>query len=49
MDDLRLLLTQMERAKERDLLKQRADEVATASSGAKSAIIVWPAFLPSCL
>lgn len=43
MDDLRLLLTQMER-EERDLLKQRADEVATASSSAKSTIIYGTAF-----
>src|SRR5882762_8942265 len=43
MDDLRLLLTQMER-EERDLMKQRADEAATASSGAKSTIIYGTAF-----
>src|SRR6266849_3581506 len=35
MDDLRVVLSQMER-EERDLLKQRADEVEAASSGAKS-------------
>jgi methyl-accepting chemotaxis protein len=38
MDDLRAILGQMER-EERDLLKQRADEVESAASGAKSTII----------
>ncbi|HVW24993.1 MAG TPA: CHASE3 domain-containing protein [Polyangiaceae bacterium] len=37
MDDLRRVLSQMER-EERDLLKQRADEVEGASSGARSSI-----------
>jgi methyl-accepting chemotaxis protein len=43
MDDLRSILSQMER-EERDLLKQRADEVEAASSGAKSTIIYGTAF-----
>jgi methyl-accepting chemotaxis protein len=43
MDDLRLVLTQMER-EERDLLKQRAGEVDAASSGAKSTIIFGTVF-----
>jgi methyl-accepting chemotaxis protein len=43
MDDLRSILSQMEH-EERDLLKQRAEEVETASSGAKSTIIYGTAF-----
>lgn len=43
MDDLRVILAQMER-EERDLLKQRADEVEAASSGAKSTIIYGTIF-----
>jgi methyl-accepting chemotaxis protein len=43
MDDLRVILAQMEH-EERDLLKQRADEVEAASSGAKSTIIYGTAF-----
>lgn len=43
MDDLRSIVSQMER-EERDLLKQRADEVEAASSGAKSTIIYGTAF-----
>src|SRR6266852_2156641 len=43
MDDLRLVLAQMER-EERDLLKQRADEVEAASSGAKSTIVYGTMF-----
>jgi methyl-accepting chemotaxis protein len=38
MDDLRRILAEMER-EERDLLKQRADEVETAATGAKSTIL----------
>jgi len=38
MDNLRVILAQMER-EERDLLKQRADEVEAVSSGAKSTIV----------
>src|SRR5882724_489327 len=38
MDDMRSVLGQMER-EERELLKQRAEEVETASSGAKTTII----------
>ncbi len=38
MDNLRVILAQMER-EERDLLKQRADEVEAASNGAKSTIV----------
>src|SRR6202047_2959395 len=38
MDDLRRILDQMDR-EERDLLKQRADEVQAAASGAKSKIV----------
>jgi methyl-accepting chemotaxis protein len=43
MDDLRRLLAQMER-EERDLLKQRAEEVETASTGAKSTILFGTVF-----
>jgi methyl-accepting chemotaxis protein len=43
MDNLRAILAQMDR-EERDLLKQRADEVAAASSGAKSTIVFGTAF-----
>jgi methyl-accepting chemotaxis protein len=43
MDDLRLVLSQMER-EERDLLKQRAGEVDAASSAAKSTIIFGTVF-----
>jgi methyl-accepting chemotaxis protein len=38
MDSLRAVLAQMDR-EERDLLKQRADEVESASNGAKSTIV----------
>jgi len=41
MDNLRVILAQMER-EERDLLKQRADEVEAASNGAKSTIVFGP-------
>jgi methyl-accepting chemotaxis protein len=43
MDNLRLILAQMEH-EERDLLKQRADEVEAASSGSKLTIIYGTAF-----
>src|SRR5258708_2179896 len=43
MDNLRVILAEMER-EERDLLKQRADEVEAASSGAKSTIIYGTIF-----
>jgi methyl-accepting chemotaxis protein len=43
MDDLRVVLGQMDR-EERDLLKQRAEEVETAAGGAKSTIIYGTIF-----
>lgn len=43
MDNLRLVLAQMDR-EERDLLKQRADEVESASSGAKATILYGTVF-----
>jgi methyl-accepting chemotaxis protein len=43
MDDLRRILDQMDR-EERDLLKQRVDEVAAAASGAKSTIVFGTVF-----
>lgn len=43
MDDLRVILGQMDR-EEHDLLKQRADEVASVSSGAKSTILYGTIF-----
>jgi methyl-accepting chemotaxis protein len=43
MDSLRLVLAQMDR-EERDLLKQRADEVGATASGAKSTIIFGTMF-----
>ena len=43
MDHLRVVLAQMDR-EERDLLKQRADEVEAAASGAKSTIIYGTIF-----
>jgi methyl-accepting chemotaxis protein len=43
MDDLRRILAQMER-EERDLLKQRADEVESAATGAKSTILFGTLF-----
>ena len=43
MDDLRRILDQMDH-EERDLLKQRADEVAAVASGAKSTIVFGTVF-----
>jgi CHASE3 domain sensor protein len=43
MDDLRVVLTQMDR-EERDLLMQRANEVEAAASGAKSTIVLGTGF-----
>jgi methyl-accepting chemotaxis protein len=43
MDDLRRILDQMDH-EERDLLKQRFDEVAAAASGAKSTIVFGTVF-----
>ncbi|HVZ72776.1 MAG TPA: CHASE3 domain-containing protein [Polyangia bacterium] len=43
MDDIRRVLGQMERA-ERDLLKQRAEEVESASTAAKSTILLGTIF-----
>lgn len=43
MDSLRLVLAQMDR-EERDLLKQRADEVESASNGAKATILYGTMF-----
>lgn len=43
MDNLRAVLAQMDR-EERDLLKQRADEVESASSGAKATILYGTIF-----
>jgi methyl-accepting chemotaxis protein len=43
MDDIRRILAEMER-EERDLLKQRADEVETAATGAKSTILFGTVF-----
>jgi methyl-accepting chemotaxis protein len=43
MDDLRRILDQMDHG-ERDLLKQRANEVAAAASGAKSTIVFGTVF-----
>ena len=43
MDELRRVLAQMER-EERDLLKQRADEVESAATGAKSTILFGTLF-----
>lgn len=43
MDNLRVVLAQMDR-EERDLLKQRADEVESASSGAKATILYGTMF-----
>jgi methyl-accepting chemotaxis protein len=43
MDDLRRIMDQMDR-EERDLLKQRVDEVVAAASGAKSTIVFGTVF-----